>query len=100
MEAILDLNTRTRGGPKPSPAPCLEVNRDTAVDEPTVEAEWREDRIRDVDLVRRIDAADRRRPGPEGRTVGIDVEQIVRTERELDRAAMRPHFEVGNPFCA
>src|SRR6185369_8115908 len=69
--------------PRPGEEP-LEIHREAAVDEPPVEAERREDRERDEFLVDRIDSADRRRPRAERRAIGIDVEDVVRTDRQLE----------------
>src|SRR5690348_15939827 len=89
-----------RGEPQALPSPLLEVDRSTSVDEASVEPERREGRIRKIDLVRRIGPAQRGRPRAERRPVGVDVEQVVRADRELDAASMESNLKVADPLRA
>src|SRR4051812_30853961 len=83
------------------PRPLLEIHRHASVDVAAVETERREDREGNIFLVRRIDAADRGRTRPEWRAVGIDVEQIVRADREFGAvASLEAELEVGDPLGA
>src|SRR5207253_1935800 len=80
----------------------LELHRGARVEEAAVEAERREARIRQIILVDRVDAAAlRRRTRAERRTIGIDVEHIVGTDREIEMAE-RPEakLDIGDPFGA
>src|SRR3954465_7262177 len=94
--------TDRREGRSPPLLPLLEVDRGAAVDEAAVEAERREDRIGNVDLVRRIEApASRGRPWAERGAVRIGIEDVVRTDRELDAGpTLQPDFKIGHPLGA